>query len=473
MLNISGRTAVRLVLWLLIVLVLAFLKWEYHEMWKDEWQAWFVAKDMGIGQILSFLYYEGHPALWYLFLKPFTWLPFDQFTLLSAAHLLTIGGALYFLMVKFRTPLWLCLLFSLTYFVFFEYGLISRGYALVMMLALWTAVLVRDARQYTWEAALVLFLLCQTEVFGVLMALAFSFYLFITTDDRKVFLLSNWTRGLLAGLTVFVASVFPRSTGHIGRTGGTVMPVTDHLLSSLQGNLSNTFMPGTTPDTFRYGWTLTGLALSVVVLAGLWYYFRSDRKLGLTMALMLAMMTGFSFFIFLGGIRQWGMGFVFFICLTELLMDKTKPGWKLLVVPALFSAFGVIHGFRAVREDIRIPFTNAREAGLFIRDKVPPKVPVVALNKFESTPVIGYAGRKFYELPDGKEFSYFRWVDKVYVPTEEELRLFGRYRGVGGIILLSPRPIDTLRYPAAMHWKTFAAPSYKNENYYLYSLPVK
>lgn len=460
-------------LWLLLVLILAFLKLRYHEMWKDEWQAWFVAKDMGPGEMLSFLYYEGHPALWYLFLKPFTFLPLKQATVLSVAHLLTIGGALYFLLVKFRTPWWLCLMFSLTYFVFFEYGLVNRGYALVMMLAFMITVYIRDGEQMGRTAAVFLFLLCQTEVFGVLMALAFTFYLFIHITDRKAFLFSSWTWGLAAGLLVFVASVFPRSTGHIGRTGGTVLPAGDQLFSSLQGNLSNAFLPGSTPDTFRYGWTFTGLVLSLAVLAGLWYYFRSDRKLILTMAAMLVMMTGFSFFIFLGGIRQWGMGFIFLICLTELLTSRTSVRWPSFAVPVLFSVFGVIHGFRAVSEDIRIPFSNAQETGHFIRDKVPAKVPVVALNKFETTPVIGYAGRKFYELPDGREFSYFRWVDKVYVPTEEELRLFGRYKGVGGIVLISPKPIDTLRYPSARLWKPFAEPSYKNESYYLYSLPVK
>lgn len=48
----------------------------------------------------------------------------------------------------------------------------------------------------------------------------------------------------------------------------------------------------------------------------------------------------------------------------------------------------------------------------------------------------------FNELPDGVEFSYFRWVDKVYLPTETELKLFAQFKGVGGIVTISPKPLD-------------------------------
>ena len=82
--------------------------------------------------------------------------------------------------------------------------------------------------------------------------------------------------------------------------------------------------------------------------------------------------------------------------------------------------------------------------------------------------VIGYAGRKFYELPDGVEFSYFRWVDKVYLPTETELKLFAQFKGVGGIVIISPKPLDAERFPSAKLWQKFDQENYKKENYYLY-----
>ena len=48
----------RLFVWLLFILIIAYVKVAHHELWKDEWQAWFVAKDKSISEVLSFLYYE-------------------------------------------------------------------------------------------------------------------------------------------------------------------------------------------------------------------------------------------------------------------------------------------------------------------------------------------------------------------------------------------------------------------------------
>ena len=41
-----------------------------HEMWRDELQAWMVAIDAhSIAQLFQNVKYEGHPALWHLFLQ--------------------------------------------------------------------------------------------------------------------------------------------------------------------------------------------------------------------------------------------------------------------------------------------------------------------------------------------------------------------------------------------------------------------
>jgi len=45
----------------------------FHEMWRDELQAWLIARDSkNILELFINLKYEGHPALWYLLLTPLT-----------------------------------------------------------------------------------------------------------------------------------------------------------------------------------------------------------------------------------------------------------------------------------------------------------------------------------------------------------------------------------------------------------------
>ena len=104
---------------------------------------------------------------------------------------------------------------------------------------------------------------------------------------------------------------------------------------------------------------------------------------------------------------------------------------------------------------------------------MPETVPVIAINKFETAAVGAYADRPLYELPSGASFTYFKWLEKVYIPTQSELDLFSRFKGVGGSVLISPKPIDLNRFDKAKLWKTFEEPTYKLERMYLYSVPLK
>ncbi len=459
-------------------LLLGFIAWfklQYHELWKDEWQAWFVAKDKSLGDMLSFLYYEGHPALWYLYLKVFAVFAdgSNDLILLNVAHFITVAGGLYLLFVRFRLPWLMKLMLAASYFMLFEYGIVNRGYYLVVIFAFWAAWLLSKKDYNPKTLAIVLFLLCQTEVYGVLMALALGFYVLYNQYISGQKWISKPIIGLGVGLLVFVISVFPRDAGHISRTAGQSWTWSEKLLVAIQGNLTNSYMPGATLDTFTYGSSAIGLVLAVLILASLYVIFRKDKATLVTMFLFVMAAIAFSALLFTGGIRQWGMGFVFFIAMLQI-RDFTWERDKIVVgIIGVFCVFNVVYAFRAIKEDYKIPFTNAKAAGSFIKSKVPANVPVVALNKFDATPVIGYSARKFYELPDGVLFSFFRWVDKVYVPTEAELQLFGKYKGVGGIILLSPKPIDQGRYPSATLWQQFDEPNYKNESYFIYTLPVQ
>ena len=132
----------------------------------------------------------------------------------------------------------------------------------------------------------------------------------------------------------------------------------------------------------------------------------------------------------------------------------------------------MIQGIKALITDAQIPFSNAQEVGRFIKENIPDNVPVVVINKFETAPVGAYAGRSLYELPSGEEFTYFKWLEKVYIPTESEISLFARFKNVGGIVLLSPSPIDPKRFPNAVLWQEFSNENFKRENYWLYSIPL-
>lgn len=436
-------------------------------MWKDEWQAWFLSRDLNLFELLDFLYYEGHPGLWYLYLKPFTILWSSGILGLKIAHGLIFVLAVW-LLFKLDAPLWLKVAIAMSYAFGFEYAVVSRGYIFVITLGLVGVHYLKRGQGYEWPMAMVIFLLCQSEVQGVLLSCAFVIYLWFEKSSRKD--LISPMAGLLAGALCFVLSVYPRkSTDELSFAYAGEFLSADNWMKAFQGISTNAILPGILPDTNVFGVSGLGILLGVVVLSVIFYIFRNHRSVLLFffsfwMASML-----FHSMIYPGGLRQWSVVAIVFM-LALLLKSKNEPNRITRFLTVLVLLPGVMYGLRAHYKDLTMPFTNAKDAGQFIHQKVPSNVPVVAINKFECAPVGGYAERGLYALPDGNPFSYFKWVEKVYLPSEEELMLFAEYKKVGGIIILSPSLLNADRYPNAKLWQTFETPNLKRENYALYTL---
>lgn len=486
----SHRTF-NLVFFLLFVSALAALKFGYHELWKDEWQAWMLARDLSWGDMLAFLDYEGHPALWYVYLKIAHSLTastgWEEANVLQAAHLLTVAGVYYFLFFKLRFSVWLRLALGLGFFLFFEYGIVNRGYALTALLAFWAVDLVSRSQNSTSSrptallTALVFFLLFQTEVQGGIIGGAWCFYLLLsapgTWPGEKIrhFLKQPAVVGWLLGLLVFLWTVYPQAHGGITRPyNANTGTLGESAAMAFQGIFTNTFLIGVLPDTQVFGVTVVGLALSGLVLAALFWLFWRERQVWAVFMVGMLVFGLFFGLVYVGGVRQWGTVMIFFIgCLHLWSLAAPQVHWPRAVILSGILAAQIFYCGTAAVKEIRHPFSNAQSAGAFIKKNVPIGVPVVAINPFDATPVLGYAGRKFYALPDGEPFSYFRWLDKVYLPPEQELQLFAAFKKVGGLVVVSGKPLDANRYPHLQLWKSFDGYSIKNENCYIYTLAAQ
>ncbi|MEN0005172.1 MAG: hypothetical protein AAF798_13555 [Bacteroidota bacterium] len=470
----------------LFVLVFGYFKFTYHELWKDEWQVWMMGRDMGWLELFGNLYFEGHPALWYIYVKCWTYVyhlfpAFDQATILQVGHFMLAVAAFYWLLFRLRYPIWLKLSLLFSYFIFFEYGLVNRGYVLVLLLGFMLVERIADFRQKPWPVAILLFLLCQVEVYSTLMVAAFGVYLlaqkWVELGWRKVWsdraLLVCGGGAVLGGL-VFLLTIFPYTEGRNLQAAFVEPFAADVVRTAFQGNFVNTFWLGVVPDTNAFGVSSLGLGLSAVVLLLVMYFFWRVRAVWISFIFFTLIFFLFSAGFYAGGVRQWGMLFLYFVFCLHLWYDhRPKLLWDQRVILASFLLFQLIYTGRAVEKEFFFPFTNAKATGAFIAEKVPPEVPVVVINKFAATPVVGYAGRNFYALPDGDPFSYFKWTERIYIPPEVELKLFGQFKKVRGIIILSYEGLDPQRYPNVQLWQSFDGFSLKNENYYLYTLPTE
>ncbi|MGN6566544.1 MAG: hypothetical protein ACTHJ0_01260, partial [Flavipsychrobacter sp.] len=102
-----------------------------HEPWRDEAQAWLLARDTSFSELLKMLPSEGHPPLWYLLLIPLTksGMPYMSMNILNG---LIMMAAMYLLLFRTKMPLIIKLAIPFSYFYFYEYSIIARDYGLVV-----------------------------------------------------------------------------------------------------------------------------------------------------------------------------------------------------------------------------------------------------------------------------------------------------------------------------------------------------
>ncbi|HEU5341890.1 hypothetical protein [Edaphobacter sp.] len=107
----------------------------HHESWFDEAQAWLIARDSSLRDLLLHrLHYEGAPALWHLLL----WI--EARLLVSFLGMHYIAGALsafgIYIWLRFNPlPRVLSLLVPFTFFLQYQYAVIARSYSLFPLFA--------------------------------------------------------------------------------------------------------------------------------------------------------------------------------------------------------------------------------------------------------------------------------------------------------------------------------------------------
>jgi hypothetical protein len=465
----------------LFLIFLAIIKFVYHEFWKDEWQAWFIATDThSLSELWEILPTEGHPVLWFLLLRMvhgigallIPTIPAEY--LIQTIHFLCVAGAAWFLFLRFRFSPWIKLGFALSYFFFFEYGVINRGYILVVLLVFWLTTLIENAERNKLLIPVLLFLLCQTEVYGVFAAMVIGFSLFWEFDfnawwqslkDRVWILFS-----LVAGIVVFLISVWSGG-GYIQSPQGEAHGLLDNFCALY----SNTLCIGLDPPESS-GAGVFSLLFSVLLLFLIVVFFRENKKWLFPFLLFSALLLIFGTWIYRGGPRQWGIHLMFLVAMmnfADMNREKKRTYFACITLTGLILLAQLIHCGRIVMKEKKYLFSNAIEAGRFIKKNIPKGTAIIGINKAYCTPVIGYADHPFYSLPDRQLFSYAVFRERLYIPSMKDILDF--YDGAGGkdLYVVSYKPLPADKFPSLEAVMDFSQPNIRQENYFLYQVKKK
>ena len=142
----------------------------HHEPWFDEAQAWLIARDNSLFEMLfQRLHYEGTPGLWHLLLWPLarSGAPYWTMSYLSAL-LASVSAGLVLLFAPF--PVWLRVLFVFGYYPAYQYAVVARSYSLNLLLIILAAIVYSTQGSKPLRYCLILAALANTNAFGFLVA---------------------------------------------------------------------------------------------------------------------------------------------------------------------------------------------------------------------------------------------------------------------------------------------------------------
>ena len=192
-----------------------------HEHWADEAQAWLIARDLSLLDIIKFIRYEGTPPLWHIILKIFIVCGGKYNQLIFLTTFFSVLGIVY-LFKNESIPVLIKILLPFTYFIFFQYTIVARSYVLIFPVLMYILYIYPNKEKHLIKYAISLILLMNISSHTFLIAAGLWLEFFL--QERKEFKKNNqkdWKKitffivMAIALLIVVIVSFPPLDGGYI------------------------------------------------------------------------------------------------------------------------------------------------------------------------------------------------------------------------------------------------------------------
>lgn len=379
-----------------------------HEPWFDEAQAWLLARDSSLLQLVfNLLPYEGHPPLWYLILAAATALGAPYWMLTAIGCICGVIGVGILLRLD-KLPWTVVLLAPFTYFIFYQYSVVARSYVLLPALFFGLAAVYHSR----FEKPVPFFTIL------IMMASCSAYTYFFAAGLMAVDLVS-WPRIRLGGVynKAFV--------------GGAVILTAWLVLMAILfwPPLDGTFARGWNWEPgriFSRAWRQLDGALvenrwwSAAVLAGTLWWFYLNRVLAAYLVTTLAVLS-------FGAVKYsnvWHQGILFLIWFFACAVSFSAP-------PGQSRASGSRYGLArraavllmlsvllrqtwwsgiAAANEVKLPYSGSKALAGWIKENGIDGRKIFASN-FYTLSVLPYFDRNiFYNLNSGQAPSHYRWA---------------------------------------------------------------
>ena len=392
----------------------------FHEKWRDEAQAWLIARDLDLFGIIKQMSYEGHPPLWHLILAPFAKLGFPYITESIISWAIMVVTVWIFLNKSpFKKEIQI-LIILIAPFIYL-YPTIARNYCLIPLALVLIATYYPQRKEKMIQYCLSILLLAYTHV--LMLAMVGMLYLFFFLDEifytkknksekkNLIIVLSIVVVGLLILFFILIGSL-NKNTQIPLNSEKTIVNINKVklLFNSITGQLF-----GATSNTkgFEFYFFIFVILLIICQLrinaenfiiafaSTIWqiiiYLFVYGASYQKTSTLLLIV-------IFIAWINYYNTNKkeenIFF----EKVNTIVKIGCAVaLVINAML-------GITEINYDIKDNYSNAKEAAQYINNNTEDETVFVCMDSSTSSAIIPYTkNKKFWNPVSEKFFTYITW----------------------------------------------------------------
>ncbi|HWR01369.1 MAG TPA: hypothetical protein VN371_05850 [Chlorobaculum sp.] len=479
----------------------------HHVMWRDEVQAWLLARDSAdVYELFRNLKYEGHPGLWHLLLMPLTrfW---PSPVAMQVLHLGIATMAVYVLARYAPFKRLQRALLAFGYFPFYEYSVISRNYGIGLLLIFIFCACFEKRHTRPVPIAVTLFLLSHTSAMGLIVSIVLTGALVLDFLLQREELIKTsgvscskyWLAFLFVcvGIALAIYQIKPPADG--GYAISWQFGFNKRALNKTFMAISGAYAP--VPRIDQHFWNsqllvsnrISGIAYWCFLMVFIFLFIKSlvDRPVALFVFAGCSLgLLAFFYTKYPGSLRHHGFLFITLVMTAWIkpytgralpsITSRAGSAGKERLLSLLFTLVLGIHVTGAIAAsclEYRYVFSNAKRVAEYLERERLTDYIIVGYMDYSSSSVLGYLNkRQFYYPQSGRYGSFVIW-DNIRQPTMPQQKvieqaLSHREAKDKGVIIILNEPLErslpVSRNPELL--VQFTGSVVGDEDYFLYLL---
>lgn len=428
-----------------------------HEPWRDEVQAWFLAKYKSVPGLIEFSRFDGHPILWHLILLPFAKLGAPIWTMHVISYVcVSVSAYLFLFKTKLNSIAKIVCLFSIPFL--YLYSSISRNYCLVLLVGMLICVLYGKRYEHPFIYSLLITLMIYTHAlaWGFVAGLTITFHIYEivlrimhkSKLDKKSFM------HLIGGLALIVISTFV-------------------VVFTLYGSSNPVYVSKDEDYVNKVVLSLLFLVLAsvVVLIISRFKLWKETVVFVLTMAFKIVIYKWYYSGILFQRLLLIQVFLLFFVLMVKSCGKEVKKMIMIILTALYFVSFffngAISELYSLIADDINWNYSSGKEMAEYLNSNLPDEKEILVDGSTYVKSIMPYTDKRFFDISQGVYKEETLFVTNDFDVIIKGLKGIDEHSEYKGHYLICFYQLDNLPYEEVYRTSN----SIMHENFILYYIP--